>query len=310
MIDRALYLPRDWAGDEERRELAGVPDEAGSATKPGLAAALLTRAVADTGVRAAFFAADEVYGSRALRSTCRSLALGYAIAVRSNQAVTIPSGAMTCKDALKLIPARAWQRMRTGTGFKGTRDYDWAMLEVTADDTPDGQDDIGTSVLMARRHRYTRTVSYFRCWSPAPVPLARLVQVVCRRWTIEEDFQIAKSVAGLDKGQVTSWTSWHRWSTAALTAYAFLAVATALERAHHPGDQVRLIPLTCPELLRLLRSLVLPPGATPTTSCPGPAGADTTNTEPEPATSPGTPTPTQCPDQHQYHPDHELQLPW
>ena len=27
LIDRALYLPGDWAADEERRELTGVPDE-------------------------------------------------------------------------------------------------------------------------------------------------------------------------------------------------------------------------------------------------------------------------------------------
>ena len=28
--------------------------------------------------------------------------------------------------------------MRTGSGTKGTRHYDWAMLEVTSDDTPGG----------------------------------------------------------------------------------------------------------------------------------------------------------------------------
>ncbi|MEU9624440.1 MULTISPECIES: transposase [unclassified Streptomyces] len=79
---RALYLPRDCAGDEERRELAGAPEEVCLATKPELAAALLTRAVAG-GIRAAFFAADEVYGTRHLRRTCRTFELGYAVAVRS-----------------------------------------------------------------------------------------------------------------------------------------------------------------------------------------------------------------------------------
>jgi hypothetical protein len=28
--------------------------------------------------------------------------------------------------------------MRTGHGTKGARHYDWAMLEVTSDDTPTG----------------------------------------------------------------------------------------------------------------------------------------------------------------------------
>jgi SRSO17 transposase len=34
IIDRALYLGKDWAGDEERRELAGVPEQLAFATKP------------------------------------------------------------------------------------------------------------------------------------------------------------------------------------------------------------------------------------------------------------------------------------
>jgi hypothetical protein len=89
--------------------------------------------------------------------------------------------------------------------------------------------------------------------------LAKLVWVVCCRWRIEEDFQTAKSTTGLDKGQVTTRASWHRWSTAALVAYAFLAVTAALER-DKPDDHrlIDLVPLTCHELLRLLRLLILP----------------------------------------------------
>ena len=37
LIGRALYLPEGWAADEERRELAGVPDEVMFETKPQLA---------------------------------------------------------------------------------------------------------------------------------------------------------------------------------------------------------------------------------------------------------------------------------
>src|SRR5919199_2946686 len=36
-IDRALYLPREWADDAERREEAGVPEEIAFRTKPQLA---------------------------------------------------------------------------------------------------------------------------------------------------------------------------------------------------------------------------------------------------------------------------------
>jgi SRSO17 transposase len=259
IIDRALYLTKDWAADEEKRELTCVPEELAFATKIVQTQQMLTRAH-DAGIRAAFFAGDEVYGSRALRRTCRTLGLGYAVAVRTDHRVNLAKEAVTCKDALKLLPGRAWARMRTGSGSKGARDYDWAVIEVAADDTPEGDGPDGVSVLLMRRHRYTRTVSFFRCWSPEPVSLARLVSVVCRRWKIEEDFQACKNATGLDKGQVTTWTSWHRWSTAALVAYAFLAVATALERADggQDADEAGLIPLSCHELLRLFRLLMLP----------------------------------------------------
>jgi uncharacterized protein (DUF1501 family) len=45
---------------------------------------------------------------------------------------------------------------------EGTRHYDWAMLEVTSYDTHDGDDD-RHSVLLTRRHRYTGTLSFYRC---------------------------------------------------------------------------------------------------------------------------------------------------
>ena len=113
-------------------------------------------------------------------------------------------------------------------------------------------------MLLARRHRYTDTVSYYRCWSPIPVSLARLVGIVRLRWKIEEGLQAAKNTVGLDKGQVTTWRSWHRWSTAALVAYAFLAVATDLEAGEPAPAGLELVPLSSFELLRLLRLLILP----------------------------------------------------
>jgi SRSO17 transposase len=260
LIGRALYLPEGCAADEEHRELAGVPEEVMFATKPQLASGLLDRAQS-LGIRAAFVAGDEVYGGRELRRGIRQRGMGYVLAVRANHVVTAGSGrTVPAAGAVRMIPAQAWHRMRTGSGTKGTRHYDWAMLEVTSDDTPGGDDD-GHSVLLARRHRYTGQLSYYRCWTPGPVPLSRLIAIAVARWRIEEDHQLTKQVAGLDAGQVIRWTSWHRWTTICLLAYIYLAVAVAVQRQQDTssGLDAGLIPITVPELLRLLRDIVIPP---------------------------------------------------
>ena len=268
LIDRALYLPGACAADEEHRELAGVPEEVMFATKPELAGALLQR-VHQRGVRAGFVTGDEVYGGCDLRRAIRALGMGYVLAVRANHGLTLGSGrVLTAAGAVRLIPRGAWQRMRTGHGTKGSRQYDWAMLKVTSDDAPGdrpAQRDAGRSVLLVRRHRYTGTCSFYRCWTPGPVPLTRLIAIAVTRWRIEEDHQLAKQAAGLDSGQVIRWRSWHRWSALCLLAYIYLAVAAASHRDRRPAE-------------------------TRPTASTGHGGAAVTSTEPAKPTGAGMPT--------------------
>jgi SRSO17 transposase len=261
IIDRALYLPADWAADEERREVAGVPEEIAFATKPQQALAMVTDAFA-AGLKARWFAGDEVYCGRELRRGIRALGLGYTVGIAATYQVIDGTGRRwEARKMINKVRPGQWMRRQTGHGTKGTREYDWAWLDVRPDDAPDenrNEKESGTSVLVARRHRYTGEVSYFRCWAPGDVSLGTLVEVICRRWRIEETFQLAKGFTGLDQGQVTCWNSWMRWSLFSLIAAAVLALtATAVHDAAE--DEPALVPLSCPELIRLLRALVLPP---------------------------------------------------
>src|ERR671912_2907993 len=80
LIDRALYLPKTWAGDEERRRIAWVPEEVAFVTKPKLGIALLERAL-DAGVPCAWVTGDCVYGGdSALRGFLRRRRVGYELA--------------------------------------------------------------------------------------------------------------------------------------------------------------------------------------------------------------------------------------
>ena len=71
------------------------------------------------------------------------------------------------------------------------------------------------------------------------------------------------------------WKSWHGWTAACLLAYIYLAVAVAVQcqQEASSGPDAGLIPVTVPELLRLLRNIVIPPpGETGTTGCTGRPG--------------------------------------
>ena len=55
------------------------------------------------------------------------------------------------------------------------------------------------------------------------------------------------------------WRSGHRWSALCLLACIYLAVTVALDRDTHAGLEIGLIPVTIPEMLRMLRGTVIPP---------------------------------------------------
>ena len=79
--------------------------------------------------------------------------------------------------------------------------------------------------------------------------------------TAEEDHQLAKQSTGLDAGQVIRWKSLHRWTALCLLAYTYLTVAVAVQcpQESDSDPDAGLIPVTVPELLRLLRDTVIPP---------------------------------------------------
>jgi SRSO17 transposase len=252
LIDRALYLPRSWTDDADRCAAAGVPEGIGFATKPALAGTLITRAVA-AGVPAGWVAGDEVYGADPrLRRTIREQGLGYVLQVAANRRLPTHAGPIRVDRLPAMLPARAWQTYSAGAGSKGERTYSWAWIALLAED--DG--DPGQHHLLIRRNLSTGELAYLRCYSPGPVPLRTLARVAGQRWRIEESFQAAKGLTGLDQHQVRRWTSWHRWTTLAMLAHAFLAVATAAERDAAPTP-AGLIDLTLNEFRRLFDALLL-----------------------------------------------------
>lgn len=61
LIDRELYLPKDWTSNRGRCQAAGIGDDVEFATKPDMGLRMLERAV-ESGIPFGWVTADEVYG--------------------------------------------------------------------------------------------------------------------------------------------------------------------------------------------------------------------------------------------------------
>ena len=98
-------------------------------------------------------------------------------------------------------------------------------------------------------------LAYYRVFAPAATPVATMVRVAGMRWAIEASFEDAKGVVGLDHYEVRKWTAWYRHVTLALLADAYLEVTGRAGHRRAKGGTERLIPLTVPEVRRLLLTL-------------------------------------------------------
>ncbi len=70
-------------------------------------------------------------------------------------------------------------------------------------------------------------VEYYAVYAPLHTPLEVLARVAGRRWAIEEGFETARQLVGLDQYEVRSWSGWYRHITLALLAHACLSVMRA-----------------------------------------------------------------------------------
>jgi SRSO17 transposase len=229
LLDRELYLPKEWAGDEKRRKEAGVPQQVRFATKITLARRMVERAF-DAGVKAAWLTADAVYGSDyGFRCCLESHGLGYVVGVRADFAVWRGLQQVRAKALLAELPAGAWRRLSCGDGSKGPRLYDWAALPLNSPE-PERR---ARWLLFRRSISEPSEVAYFACGGPPSTGLADLVGVAGSRWAIEDLFELAKGDCGLDEYEVRGWVGWHRHVTLSLFALAALTVIRS--RAARPG---------------------------------------------------------------------------
>ena len=293
-LDRELYLPKSWIDDRERCTQAGVPAGVVLATKPVQAIAMLRRAL-DAGVPASWVTADAVYGRHAgLRTFLESRQMSYVLAIATNQQLLVERGEGPSTKVLAHVLAaslapQAFKRISAGSGSKGPRVYNWVRLALA----PLNATGEGNWLLVLRSLTDLTDVAYYVCSGPAHTKLGELVAVAGTRWAIEETFQTGKNEVGLGQYQVRRFDGWYRRMTLAMFAHAFLPDRHPRKSPKRgvPGPVGDLIPLTVPEIRRLLTRLIWHQPPTHDLSSPGHVGDAAPSPSPTlPLRSPRCPT--------------------
>jgi len=230
LLDRRLYLPKDWAGDAARRAKAHVPQDVDFATKPAIACEMVARLL-DEGTACAFVLADAVYGSdHRFRRMLEERGQPYVLAVRSNHALRfLEEWQVIQTDPRAMIadlPPEAWQPLSAGEGAKGVRLYDWARLPIRHE----AEAGFSRWLLARRSLRDPEAIAYCFAHARTDTTLAELAAAAGLRWTIEECFQRARDDLGLDHCEARSWHGWHRHMSLVMAAAAFLARIAAAQR--------------------------------------------------------------------------------
>ncbi len=228
-IDRELYLPEEWAGDKERREQAGVPEEIGMRTKPEMAKGMLGRAL-EAGVKAAWVVADSVYGdTRHLGMFLEEKEQPYVLALSGKAYVWAGFRQHRVGNVLEalrqgeLSTGESWERLSAGNGSKGPRLYDWLRLALN----PPIQKGFERWLLVRRSIEDPDEVTAYTVFAPESTTLEELARAAGSRWRVEIGFEEAKGEVGLAHYEVRSWHGWYRHITLSLFAHAFLATIRA-----------------------------------------------------------------------------------
>jgi len=220
LIDRALYLPQEWAGDEERRREAKVPETVTFATKPELGRQLLARAFAAE-IPAQWVTGDSIYGGdRRLRLWLEEQQRWFVLGIAKDEPLWSSFDQQRADERAAALPEEVWLPLSCGAGAKGPRVYGWALLPLPRW----GQSDAVLHALLVRRSLSDGELAYFVVFAPAGTALQTLATVAGMRWTIEECFEVGKSETGLDEYEVRHWPGWYRHITLSMVALAFLAV--------------------------------------------------------------------------------------
>jgi SRSO17 transposase len=266
-----LYLPQDWAQDDERRTKAGVPENIVFMTKQEIALEQL-RWACEAGLPRGVVLVDSAYGCDGkFRTGATALGLTYVAGIQTQTLVWLPGSSrkpirarppknrrrdevdlVSVKELALGLSKKAWRtikwregsaerlssrfaRIRVYVGHRHQppeyRSEEWLLIEW-----PEGEDE---------------PTNYWLSTLPQDISFHRLVDIAKLRWRIERDYQELKQEVGLGHYEGRGWRGFHHHATLCVAAYGFLI------------SERETIPPSAPRAAALFAAPALPNGYRP-----------------------------------------------
>jgi SRSO17 transposase len=249
-----LYLPEDWAKDQELRRRTKIPEEIAFQTKPEIALEQIKTARA-AGLPEGVVLMDAGYGNDTeLRAAITALGISYVAGITGTTTVWPPGSAplppqtrsgrgrpqtrlqrdpehqpISAKALALSLPKEAWQTVawREGSAERLSSRFARQRVRPAHRDTelsqPRAEEWLLIEWLLIEwLENDTEPTKYWLATLPEEIAFDRLVDLAKLRWRIERDYQELKQELGLGDYEGRGWRGFHHHATLCIAAYAFL----------------------------------------------------------------------------------------
>ena len=284
-----LYLPREWADDQARREKAGVPKAIEFATKPTIALWQIEHLLAQ-GAPQHCVLADAGYGAdTAFRDRLSELGLPYVVGIPGSVSVwppgrePLPAPAYSGRGRVPVLLRRDAQHRpqsvkqlacdlapqhwhdvtwREGTNAKLCSRF--ARVRVRAAHRDYWRRELRQSqwLLIEWPEGDSEPLKYWLSTLSEDTSLERMVYEAKMRWRIERDYQDLKQDLGLAHFEGRGWRGFHHHASLSIAAYGFL-LAQRLQHPDQVGGKKNSAERQMPALPTHYKPRGSPPGAAP-----------------------------------------------
>jgi len=244
-----LYLPKDWAQDDDRRKKTGIPETIEFLTKPRIALQQLKKAK-EQGISPGVVLADPAYGTDTqFRTQITNMGMEYAVGVRSDVSIW-PGGTIFAvpanyrgqgRPSKILKPVEDVCPLSVKQFALGLKPDDWQTITWREGSNGELTSRFARArIMIAHRHHKQKQprpeewlliewpqgedapIKYWLSNLPPEIGLRELVDTAKLRWRIERDYLELKQEVGLNHYEGRGWRGFHHHVALCIAAYGFL----------------------------------------------------------------------------------------